>query len=96
MGDSVSRRQADQALFGTGNRRHLVEVIKQADPHLVAAVIVKALELQIAAEEFARAAGVEIDEERLGEFIRSRRGMIAEQLDRAVNAFICSVVSQEG
>lgn len=90
------RIQRDRALFIRGNRQQLMDLIGQANPNLIAGAIARALELQIATEELARERGVDIGDEALAEFSHKHREFLNEQLDRAVNAFICSIVSQEG
>lgn len=92
----MNRLERDRALFDTNARRRLVETISQASPKIVAGAIAKAVELQIVAEDFARSRGVECNPEEVGRYAREHSEEIAEQVDRALTAFICSIVSQEG
>jgi uncharacterized membrane protein len=95
VGDKLSRAELDEVLFGRGNRQQLVELVSSANPHLIAGVITKALELQILTEEVARSHNVDISDEALAVFNDKNHAYIAGQLDRALNAFISSIVSQE-
>ena len=95
MADKLNRADLNDALFGRGNRQQLVELVSSANPHLVAGVITKALEMQILAEEFAHFRIPDMSDEELNDFYEQHRSLIAEQLDRAINAFICAIVSQE-
>ncbi len=96
MADKLSRLEQDRALFMRGNRQQLVELIKQANPHLVAKAISSAIEMQIVTEEIAREKGIEINDGTIGEYKSSNGEFLEKQVNLAVNSLICSIVSQEG
>lgn len=96
MADNVSRIEQDRALFEKTARDHLAETIVNANPNLVVGVIAKALELQITTDEIARNNGVDITDDMIAEYSYNNQEYIAEQLERSLTAFICSIVSQEG
>ncbi len=96
MGDKLSRLERDRALFQRGNRQQLLHLITKGNPKLVGGAITRALELQVVTEEIARERGVEIDEDAIAEYIDRHREYVAKEVNRALNAFICSIVSQEG
>lgn len=96
MGDSIDRLERDRALFDRNPAEQLFTVLKQGDTRLLTKAVAKMIEWQVATEEMARAAGVEVGEEDIAAFIDSHRDYIRDQTERAVTAFICSIVSQEG
>ncbi|MBM3328838.1 MAG: DUF2018 family protein [Calditrichaeota bacterium] len=93
---TTDRVERDRLLFRTDPHRQLVDTLRQANPVLTAEAIKRAIELQIIAEEMARRAGVEIDEGSLTRFLADHKDEIDEQVSRALTAFICAIVSQEG
>ncbi len=96
MGDQLDRLERDRALFDDAPRQRMSQVIAHANPVIVAGVVIKALEMQVLAEEFARAQGIEPDDEALARFQKRHHKELSEQLDRAMTLFIGAVVSQEG
>jgi len=94
--DPLNRLKRDRELFMVGSRQQLLNIVSNGNPRLVAGAITGALEIQIATEEVARERGVEIDEDALAEYAERNRENLDKEVDRAVNAFIMSVVSQEG
>lgn len=96
MADQLSRVEQDRALFMKGNRQQLVELIKQANPQLVAAAISTVIEMQIVTEEIAREKGLDIDEEAMADYAQRNREFLTKQVNLAVNSFICDIVSKEG
>lgn len=92
----MSRIERDRALFERSVKDQLAGTISQANPRLVAGAVVKAVELQIVTEEIAREKGFEIDEEVLAEYVDQHREFVAREVDKALSAFICAIVSQEG
>lgn len=96
MGDKLRRLEMDRALFARGNRQQLVDLIEGCNPNLVAGAITRALELQVVTDEIARERGVEIDDAAVADYCDRRREYLNRQLDRSINTFICSIVSQEG
>lgn len=96
MGDKLDRLNRDRLLFQPNARRKLVDTIGSANPEIVARVIVKALELQIITEDFARENGLELDPVKIAEFRKNNSDDIDDQLERAIIGFIGSIVSHEG
>ena len=96
MGDKLSRIERDRALYASGNRQQLIHLITNGNPQLVGGAIARALELQVVTEEIARERGVKIDEDAITGYIDGHREYVAKEVDRALNAFIYSIVSQEG
>ncbi|MFH0765678.1 MAG: DUF2018 family protein [Calditrichota bacterium] len=96
MGDNLDRIERDRALFERTPADQLFYLLKQGDHRIVAKALAKALELQIVTEEIAREAGVDINDDRIAEYIDAHRAHITEQVERSITAFICSIVSQEG
>lgn len=96
MGDQVNRLEADRSLYATGNRKQLIDLLKHANPFVVAGAIAKVLELQLVTEELANDQGLQIDDSSIEKYAIQNRERINKQLDLAINSFICSIVSQEG
>jgi len=96
MGDWVDRVESDRALFQPGTREQLANVLARADRRLLTKVIVKLIELQLVTEEVARENGIDINGQRLAEYIDKNRSYVNDQVDRAITSFISSIVSQEG
>lgn len=96
MADQLKRIEEDRALYERNVRDHLVETIRVADPRIVARAIVSAIEQQIIAEELLADNHTYINDEIISEFVRGNREYLNKQMERAVNGFICSIVSQEG
>lgn len=96
MGYSLERLDRDRAIFDRNPAEQLVNILKSGDPRNVAQCLARALELQIITEEMARQNGVDVSEAAVNAYLDAHRTYIGEQLERAITAFICSVVSQEG
>ncbi len=96
MGDNLSRLERNRVLYMMGSRQQLLQLVTNGNPRLVTGAVIKALEIQIATEEIARERGVEIDEGAIAEYIERKREYLEKEVDRAVNSFIMSIVSQEG
>lgn len=96
MGDKIARLNRDRALFQPNARRKLIDTISAANPEIVARVVVRALEMQIVMEEFARSEGVTFDPDAIREFHKTHLDEIDVQLERAIGGFVGSIVSQEG
>jgi len=94
--DPVNRLERDRELYMVGSRQQLLNIVSNGNPRLVAGAITRALEIQITTEEIAREQGIAIDENRLAEYAERNREFLDKEVDRAVNAFIMSIVSQEG
>jgi len=94
--DKLKRLEQDRALFMQGSRQQLYKLVAHGNPKLVTGAITRAIEIQIATEEIAREQGVSIDEARIAKYAEENREHLEKEVDRAVNAFIMSVVSQEG
>jgi len=92
----MKRLEQDRALFVQGSRQQLYKLVAHGNPRLVTGAITRALELQIVTEEIAKAEGIDIDELKIAEYAERNRELLEKEVDRAVNAFIMSIVSQEG
>ena len=96
MDDKLKRLRQDRGLFKQGSRQQLYKLVAHGNPRLVTGAITRAMEIQIATEEIAKAQGVVIDEQKIADYSERNREQLEKEVDRAVNAFIMSVVSQEG
>jgi hypothetical protein len=96
VGDKLTRAERDRLLFDTNPRRRLTEMLAKANPHVVSGVIVRSLELQIAIEEYARAAGLDVSPAAIGEYVEANRTEVEAQVNGAISSFIGSILSQEG
>ncbi len=96
MGDKLGRLNRDRALFEPNARRKLVETLSQANPEIIARVIIKALEMQILTEDYSRDCGVDFSPESLSRFQRENFAEIEQHLERAIGGFVGGIVSQEG
>ncbi len=96
MGHQLNRLNRDRALFEPNARRKLVDTLGDANPEVVARVIVKALEIQIVTEEYARKCGVDYSLENLARFQKENFAEIEQHLERAIGGFVGGIVSQEG
>lgn len=96
MGDLVERTDRDRALFERGVRDQLLDLLSNGDRRLLTGAVTRLIELQVATEEAARNAGIEINENTLVQYISDNREYFDMQVDRAITSFIGSVVSQEG
>jgi len=91
-----TREERDRALFQTNPKGQLAQTIAAANPHIVAGVVYKALELQIVMEEFAREQGINFESEQFARYRSDYAAELNRHLDRGVSAFIGAIVSQEG
>ena len=96
MDNQIKRLEQDRALFIQGSRQQLYKLVAHGNPRLVTGAITRVLELQIAIEEIARAEGVDINDGKIAEYTKQNREQLEKEVDCAVNAFIMSIVSQEG
>ena len=77
-------------------RHQLEQTLSAANPRIIAGVVRKALETQIAIEEYAIAKGVDFDGEDFSRYQRANHDELERHLDRAMTLFIGAIVSQEG
>lgn len=96
MGDLLKRLDNDRALYMRGPRQQLAEIVKAYSPQTITGAITKALELQVITEEIALERGVDIDENAVAEYAARNREKLSKDVERALTAFIGSIVSQEG
>ncbi len=96
MNIDISRRlESNLELFTINRKGRLIETITRANPYTVANVICKVLESQILAEEFIFKNFPKVDEASLAQFYNEHREEIAQQVDKAIFAFIGSILSTE-
>jgi len=96
LSDITERAERDKKLFEDDGRRQLARLLPVANPRISAGAIIKALEWQIAMEEYARSQGVEFESDDFIRFRKENYTELAKHLERAVSGFIGAIVSQEG
>jgi len=94
--DFDTRAERDRGLFGEDTSEQLVKTLSAANPRIVAGVVRKALDWQIAMEEYARDKGIDFDGDDFLRYKRDNHDELDRHLDRAIMSFIGAIVSQEG
>jgi|GEM_PF-2646615 len=96
MADNIDRLELDKALFASRPVDHLTDIIRSADPRLVAGGIVRMLQLAIVAEDIAAERGVTVTPDDIASYTATHYPELASALEKQITQFICSMVSQEG
>ncbi len=96
MADNIDRIKRDRLLFENTPKDQLLNLLTYGDKRQICDVLVKVLDSLVTLEEFSLDQGVNIGDFNLTEFKDKNREQIDKHLDIAINAFIGSVLSQEG
>lgn len=96
MGDFIDRTDRDRALFEKTVRDQLLDLVIHGHPQHMTDAIVRALESQVALEEFTNHHSPDLQREQVAQYASEHREFLKLQVDNAIRSLIGSVLSKEG